>query len=583
MKTLGLALICLVLAVSSASAAQPASGATTLTLLNGNVVVHSASVGDELLGADGLTASAGDLVTVADVGEAALSAPAGLQAHLFHTSEVVIASTYILVNGASYNTVTPDPGADAQVSVSTDTSQVTSEDGSFFVFRDPADSVTWVIVTNGTATVTANGASVVVPPMFFTWTAPGTTPAPAQPGNRGAVATVGFPLPPIEDLSGGELDDSAVLLAPSPGSGEENATTPAPNVPDTATLRAGRTTVWFWPQEQGPLDTVVQDDQRDVHAGDGVNVSDDGRANLNFADALQVQIFRGSRVQMQPAVDGQDARLFLGYALLQGAVDNTIPSGTLEKMAGARVGVRTDWAVITATYSEIPSAAVPWFDVFAAHRVGPTPDIEFLVYTDANLTWVVATKGMVHVEPTTAPPLDLTAGTQAVVVANQSAVTALPALRSEVGSLVPTWEEITNNDLADDAVLSGPVAAQSAPVTASGGPCESFAADPTWIPDMAVQMPSNFPASPPNSRLCGNHSWGPADSLLHATVYVREGNLTAQAVLEYYARSAMAAGYRVNTAYKLSQVGVLEPNGLKLVAVVFASEDLGWFDVEVEP
>ena len=105
-------------------------------------------------------------------------------------------------------------------------------------------------------------------------------------------------------------------------------------LPSTATLRAGRTTVWYWPQRQGDLDTVSQDDTRTVTAGDGINVNESGRAELSFAD-FNVQLYRHAQHQMIPTADPNGYGL--GYDLLQRAALNPVSANALQALSNDRI------------------------------------------------------------------------------------------------------------------------------------------------------------------------------------------------------------------------------------------------------
>jgi hypothetical protein len=496
--------------------AAPIAASTT----SGSVVLQPAGGEAAQLGADALATGVGDVLLAGDDGQATLSQGATLNARIFHNTKTRLQdNTYQLLYGTTLNTVAAD---DAPMAVATPGAVVSSMAGTFLLYYDPASTTTWVIVTDGTATVSTATHTIDVPAGFLTSAVDGSDPVDPQPANR---ATLGSALPSVEDLTGGALADTDILAAPAPvdvaapqsappsdtafaaGAGD-TAIQPAVSdlgglvpFPSTATLRAGQSTVWYWPQRQGDLDTVEQDGTRTVTAGDGVNVNDSGRADLSFGD-FDVQIFRHGQLQMIPTADPNGYGL--GYDLLQGATLNTVSANTLQSLSNDRIGVRAGWAVVTAVYTAHPTAST---DQVAAAAPG---DAQFVVESDGSSTWVVVTQGTVNVEPVKATsgsipaagppaaPVVVNAGFQTWVDPGQPPVPPLPATRAAVGGKFPTLEDLTNGELTDSQVLAGssvaplpistPVSVQVPSAPQSQGTCYRFTSTPIGGATYALTM-----------------------------------------------------------------------------------------------
>jgi hypothetical protein len=478
----------------------------TVTSVSGSVTVAHVATGDEqAVGADDESVAPGDLIGVSEDGEAHLSLGDALSTRVFRNSHVQIGAAvpdpslasqdslalkrlqpatgtvFDITSGTTYTTVALNPDVDPPVSVSTPGATISATSSRFLVYYDSAAARTWLVVVDGVARVTSAGRSIDVPSAFFTDVSSGKVPSEPKPANR---ASVGTDLPLLDELSNGVLTDADVLVAAAPEAAAAPAAPdsgPAPLLGGvlpfpTATLRAGQTTVWYWPHHEGDLDTVNQNDTRSVVKGDGVNVSDDGRAELKFQD-FNVQIFRHSQLQMIPSTD-PDA-YGLGYDLVQGATLNTLSAAALQNLTQARVGVRTGWAVVTAVYSAHPTGLSP-FALIGSHLANPgdlvaaqvpPADTQFVVNFDGTTTWVVVTQGTVQVEPvvpaamagqtTPAPggPVLVTAGFQTWVPQGQPPVPPVPATRAAVGSQFPTFDSLTSGELTDAKVLGGTKAA----------------------------------------------------------------------------------------------------------------------------
>jgi hypothetical protein len=511
---------------SEATAHQSNTDAITATATTGTVMLQpSGSVDAIQLGTDAQSAGWGAVLQVGDDGEAALADGSALSVRVFHGSQSRVLGpvqpdtdatassdgtaglppggqpAYELVYGTTYNTAAADPDSSSPVVVATPGATVSSISGTFLLYYDQSATTTWVIVTDGTATITSTAGTIDVPAAFVTSVVDGAQPNDPQPANR---STVGTGLPSVDTLTNGALADADILAAAPPpvtvdasagqaatppdtafaAGASDTALQPALSdlgglvpFPSTATLRAGRSTVWYWPQRQGDLDTVSQDDTRTVTAGDGVNVSDVGRAELSFAD-FNVQLYRHAQLQMIPTADPNGYGR--GYDLVQGAALNTISANALQTLSNTRVGVRAGWAVVTAVYTAHPIASTELV-AQSAGRLGQAPgDTPFLVASDGSSTWVVVTQGSAQVEPVAATsgsipaaaapaiPVVVSAGSQTWVDPGQPPVPPVPATRAAVGNKFPTFEDLTNGELSDAQVLAGSSVTPiqiSAPVT----------------------------------------------------------------------------------------------------------------------
>jgi hypothetical protein len=267
---------------------------------------------------------------------------------------------YQLIAGTTVSRVMADLDSGHKKAVLTSGGSVTSSGGRFLVYYDSSTATTWAIVLDGAATANAGGAKLDIPAGFLTWFSDGGVPAGLQSAYRANLVRLQLNLPAIEDLTGAVLTDADVLIGPEPVATDmpspDITPTPLPNnvtrLPKTATLTAGKTTVWYVPQAVGTLDTLQLADTRQVSTGDGVNVSDDGRADLNFQDALKVEIYRHSQLAMDPSFDPTGAIPSLYYDLTEGTTLNTVSSSVWSRLQDARIGVRASgWATITAVYT----------------------------------------------------------------------------------------------------------------------------------------------------------------------------------------------------------------------------------------
>jgi len=565
-RTLMLGLLGFALVVGLPGASGPAiarqadAGPPTLTGVAGTVLVQAAGAGtSDQVGSDGRQVGWGDSVQVADDGEAALSDGSTVSARVFHQTQLrflgltapddpAVADDvataraagggtlpeYQLLAGTTYTTATPDPDSGLPVVVTTPGASASSTGGTFLLYYDADAATTWVIVTDGLVTVTsASGGAIDVPATFATEVTASSGPIDPQLATR---AVLGSGLPAISDLTNGALADTDVLAGgttpvavdtsagqpttPSSGTAYAQGEGDAPQAPalsdlgglvpfpTTATLRAGTTTVWYWPQRQGGLETVVEGDSRTVQAGDGINVNTTGRAELSFKD-LNVQIFRHGQLQLIPTVDANGYGL--GYDLLQGATLNTVSSGALQQVSNDRIGVRTGWAFVKAVYTAHPTADQQMASVAPG-------DAQFVVTYDGSSTWVVVAQGTVEVAPVAAaspgsipaagppaPPVVVTAGTQTWVDPGQPPVPPRPATRAETGGKFDTLENLTGGELTDAQVLAGrpvslpaaltPPASAPAPPAAQTQPrCYQFTSTP--IQGVTYTLSLSFPRLP---------------------------------------------------------------------------------------
>jgi hypothetical protein len=554
------------LVVGHAEAAQPLAGQATVHLVMGTAILHSdAADSDTTLDDSELAAGSGDRLGVADASEAELKVGDSFTADAFQSTLIQFADLrlplvtgttitvvegdttligqlpqagiYQLIAGTTDNTVTPDPASGQKTGVITKGGIVSSSGGRFLEYYDMSTATTWAIVLEGTATATAGGADLDIPAGFLTRFPDGGAPEPLQSATRANLDALQWALPPIEALTGAALTDADVLIGPEPVVAE----TPPPDTVDsgtppdegvdqnnqpqtiggitplatTATLTAGKTTVWFVPQAVGTLDTLQLADTREVRQGDGVNVSDDGRADLNFRDALKVQIYRHSQLTMVPSYDPVGAIPSLYYDLAQGTTLNAVSSSVWSRLQDARIGVRASgWATITAVFTShqdaVGALAVPLpgldaraaFAPLAQEQTGPTPtDPYFLVHNAGSSLLVVVLNGQVQVEtpvaapgnagnaPTATQSVTVPAGMFTAVDQGQPAEPPRPATRAEIGNRFPTLEELTAGELQDAVYLTGtaisPLASPSAPQVAPA-PLPPITIGPGEHPHVAV-------------------------------------------------------------------------------------------------
>jgi hypothetical protein len=474
------------LALIPATLAQVPPAQAELRAVRGAVTYATGDLSDMLTADDVRAVGVGDRVDVGSDGEAALRLGDVLQVQVFGSTRLSLESlddveagspaAYRLSAGTTLNVAAGAALAGRSVEVRTDSAVVSTSDGRILVYQDPSGT-TWVVVTDGIGWVSAAEQLVQVPPGFMTWVTPGGPPMPAVAASR---ALVSDQFPTLEALTSSALAD-ADFFPPPPPAPDPGGVPPAS---DPAQLLAGNATVWYWAQPTGPLATLVQSMSRDVGPGDQINVSASGDAELRFTDALVVKIYRNSRLQWQAACD---ASAFLCYRLEAGTVYNTLNSDIL---AGRRVQVFTNWAVITAVGTE------------------------FLVHYDRTTrnTWVVVEDGTAHVSGG-GQELDVPAHFQTFVEPAQPPATPMAATRSAIGERFPRVEALTNNALGDVAVLPEIATPTTAPrlPTSSGvtptstPPQASTASTPTTAPSplptgSATPKPTQTPERPPSDR-----------------------------------------------------------------------------------
>jgi hypothetical protein len=179
----------------------------------------------------------------------------------------------------------------------------------------------------------------------------------------------------MEDLSNSALADTDILTA-TPPAGAADTLQPAPDTGASPPLLGGLVPFPTTAKPRGPDNRLVlapatgrpgcRESERHapVADGDGVNVSDDGRAELNFQD-FNVQIFRHAQHQMIPSTD--PGAYGLGYDLVQGATLNTIATGALQQLTQARIGV-----LVRSAYSGSANRMTTWLSRRRLHLAIPS-------------------------------------------------------------------------------------------------------------------------------------------------------------------------------------------------------------------
>ncbi|MBV9355636.1 MAG: hypothetical protein JO023_08925 [Chloroflexi bacterium] len=218
----------------------------------------------------------------------------------------------------------------------------------------------------------------------------------------------------------------ATTLATTPTSTTGGANATAASL--LAQLQSIHTNVLLTAQA-GAQQPVPEGQNRGLTAGDKVDVSDDGEAQIDFpGDALVVNVFRTTSLQLTSTVD-PNASGALQFRLLGGSVFNTVDPS---KLASQLVSVTTeDGVVIQATGTK------------------------FFVYQDpqTDTAWTVVTQGKTRVSAQ-GTTVDVPQGYQTWVDKGQGPQGAVPASRAMVQNKFPDVGTITGGRLTDGQVLT---------------------------------------------------------------------------------------------------------------------------------
>jgi hypothetical protein len=226
--------------------------------------------------------------------------------------------------------------------------------------------------------------------------------------------------------------------------------------------------------QNGKVEVVPPAGSRTMNRGDAIDVDDKGEARLRFQDFLTVRVFRRTNILIEGEVDPNAPPIFR-YRLKAGTTLNTLNPKSAAKR---RVRVTTQWAVIE------------------------DQGTEFLAYFDPQTqsTWVVVTAGILKVSAASRD-VSVPAGMQTWVEPNKPPEPPRPATRAQVGTLFPLVDVLTNNAVADAAILAAPVIA-----TVTLTPTATSTVTPTGTPSPTVTLtpsetlvPTDTPAPPPDT------------------------------------------------------------------------------------
>jgi ferric-dicitrate binding protein FerR (iron transport regulator) len=442
----------------STGSAQVTTRDVRLTSLGGSVELTSASPESyHVLNADEVRSfEPGDTATMDDDGRASLALEPGGSVQLYpstsigaETSDAASGVTLDLITGTAIISVGAGVDNRGGVQIRTDEALITSNAGTFLLYRDPIRQFTWLVTMEGVVTAASSAETALVPSGTQMWVSGIATPPQVKPAARWII---GDQTPTVDSLTQGELSDNVVLAAtqttpntPTPGSapGPIGIQLPTASL-DQAVLTAGKATVWYWPKQLGPKDQdpVAPSSTRAVFAGDAVDVSADGEGQLSFADFLVIRLFRDTQLRLDAQCD-PGAPPLICYWLDVGTTFNTITPGAL---AGRRVEVHTSGAVITAVGTQ------------------------FLAYSDpaSQSTWLVATDGTVHVSAA-GGEVDVPAHSQTSISPGQPPAPPRPAVRANTAPQFPPVERLTQGSLSDSMILptGTPVAIPPAATPAS--------------------------------------------------------------------------------------------------------------------
>ncbi|HEY0602363.1 MAG TPA: hypothetical protein VGD58_05585, partial [Herpetosiphonaceae bacterium] len=200
------------------------------------------------------------------------------------------------------------------------------------------------------------------------------------------------------------------------------------NTGSRATLTAEKDRVRFKLLDQAEQDLAIQAQQQ-LGKGDAINVDENGRASLNFLDAIRVDIFKNTDLSLTGTIDPDASALDL-YALEGGTTLNQME---LDQIAADRVRLETTWAVIDDLGTE------------------------FIAYYDParEATWIIVREGVTEVRARGAngqpdqAMVQVNAGEQTWVLRQDQPVQPVPATRAAVGQEFPTLDELTGGAISD--------------------------------------------------------------------------------------------------------------------------------------
>lgn len=239
--------------------------------------------------------------------------------------------------------------------------------------------------------------------------------------------------PPVGDPTETPIQPTAtVAIVPTPTQVQPTLVPTPTSAGSRATLTAEKDRVRFKLLNQAEQDLAIQAQQL-IGKGDAINVDENGRAALDFLDAIRVDIFHDSQLSIKGNIDPNASALDL-YALEGGTTLNQMD---LDKIGANRVRLETTWAVIDDLGTE------------------------FIAYYDQTreATWIVVRKGVTEVRARNAngqpdqQMVQVNAGEQAWVLRQAQPVQPVPATRAAVGDLFPPLQALTDGEITDAAWL----------------------------------------------------------------------------------------------------------------------------------
>jgi hypothetical protein len=198
-------------------------------------------------------------------------------------------------------------------------------------------------------------------------------------------------------------------------------------VKETAELTARASPVKRLEGSTHSVESVSVGTKRTMYQGDGVNVDQQGRAQLKIA-GCSLDIFQGSGLQWTPSTASAPVC----------TVD--MSHGTLVASVDKDMALNTEWCVIR------------------------TLGTRFIVHVDPDrgLLWIIVREGKVEVIAGSNRAV-VGPGWQTWVRRDGQIAPLRPANRGEVGELFPRLEELTNNALRDGEWLGESVATEPPP------------------------------------------------------------------------------------------------------------------------
>src|SRR5262249_24968834 len=106
----------------------------------------------------------------------------------------------------------PDPQEIAQqhITIETKWAVIVDTGTKFLIYYNPNTEVTWVVVVDGSVTVSAGGQTIRVPAQWQTWVEPNNKPPePPIPATR---IVAGSRFPTVDSLTNSQLQDANVLI-----------------------------------------------------------------------------------------------------------------------------------------------------------------------------------------------------------------------------------------------------------------------------------------------------------------------------------------------------------------------------------